>query len=200
VSTRIEETRERILEAARRLLVERGYHGVGIDQIAREAGVSRQAVYMHHFASKTELLLALVEYVDLVEDVAGYFRPVAEARSAVEAAELAVRGFALAAPKVHDIARVLDSARVTDPAAEAAWQDRARLRRQQVGVVLAWLQRERGLKPGWTLASATDFVCSVLSMQSYQFLVRECHWTTDQFVERINRALSDVLIAGRKKR
>jgi hypothetical protein len=40
----------------------------------------------------------------------------------------------------------------------------------------------------------------MLSMQSYQFLVRECNWTTDQFVERVNRALSEALIAGRRKR
>src|SRR5215216_2875086 len=38
-------TRQRILEAARRLFVSRGYSTVTIDEIAREAGVAYQTVY-----------------------------------------------------------------------------------------------------------------------------------------------------------
>jgi AcrR family transcriptional regulator len=50
------DARAAILDAARRLLEERGYHGIGLDAIGREAGVSRQAVYLH-FRSKAGLLL-----------------------------------------------------------------------------------------------------------------------------------------------
>ena len=49
MSTRIEDTRERLLAAARRLLVEHGYHGVGIEQIARECGFGSAALLRHHF-------------------------------------------------------------------------------------------------------------------------------------------------------
>ena len=50
-------TRDRILTAARKLLEERGFD-VGMGEIFRRAGISRQAVYLH-FTSKTDLLQQL---------------------------------------------------------------------------------------------------------------------------------------------
>lgn len=55
-------THERILEAAASLLSARGFHGVGMGEVARAAGVSRQALYLH-FASKSELFVAASEYI-----------------------------------------------------------------------------------------------------------------------------------------
>jgi AcrR family transcriptional regulator len=193
----LDATRDRILAAARRLLVERGYHGVGIEEIARAAGVTRQAVYRHHFASKAELLLALVEYVDRVEGIAEITRPVGEARSAAEALELGIRAVVEAMPRVHDIARVLDSARLTDPAAEAAWQDRMAQRRAAMASGVRRLQSEGLLDPRWTVAAATDLVWMMLSTQAYQLLVRERRWTSDEYVERLGRTLRAALLVDR---
>lgn len=50
--------REAILDVARRLFYEQGY-GIGLDAIAREAGVARQTIY-NLFASKDELFGAIV--------------------------------------------------------------------------------------------------------------------------------------------
>ena len=46
------ETREKILQAAVRKLEESGGRGVRMGDIARETGISRQAVYLH-FATRT---------------------------------------------------------------------------------------------------------------------------------------------------
>src|ERR687898_470672 len=62
-STRSGRTRLHILEAARRLLEEHGYHGTGLEAVAASAGVSRQSIYLH-FGSKAQLMLALVAHVD----------------------------------------------------------------------------------------------------------------------------------------
>ena len=53
------ETRTQILEAARAMFEELGYHGAGLEAVAKMAGVSRQAIYLH-FPSKAELLTALI--------------------------------------------------------------------------------------------------------------------------------------------
>lgn len=53
-------TRARLLAAAAETFSERGYTGAGIDAIASRAGVTSGALYKH-FASKAELLLAVVE-------------------------------------------------------------------------------------------------------------------------------------------
>ncbi len=83
MSTTKEETRSHLLKAARKLLVERGFHGVGLEDIAAAAGVSRQAVYKSHFTSKADLLLALVQHMHVAEKLDELTRPVLEARSAL---------------------------------------------------------------------------------------------------------------------
>jgi AcrR family transcriptional regulator len=52
-------TRERILEAARRSVAERGYDGVSLDQLALSVGVTKQTV-LHHFGSKDGLIAAVL--------------------------------------------------------------------------------------------------------------------------------------------
>ena len=56
-------TRSELLAVARRLFGERGYAGVGTEEIVRTAGVTRGALY-HHFESKRELLAAVYEQVE----------------------------------------------------------------------------------------------------------------------------------------
>ena len=52
--------REQLLEAAATLFADRGFHGVGIDDIGAAAGISGPGVY-RHFASKQALLEALCD-------------------------------------------------------------------------------------------------------------------------------------------
>ncbi len=54
---RSEETKRRLLDAAAKVLSERGYAGLRTAEISRVAGVSRGA-QLHHFPSKDELVLA----------------------------------------------------------------------------------------------------------------------------------------------
>jgi len=53
-------TRARLVEVARRLFHERGYHPTGIAQILREAEVNSGSLY-HFFPSKEDLLVAVLE-------------------------------------------------------------------------------------------------------------------------------------------
>jgi AcrR family transcriptional regulator len=55
-----EQTRERLLEAAERVFVERGFHAATLDQVAEEAGYTKGAVYSA-FASKADLFLEIFE-------------------------------------------------------------------------------------------------------------------------------------------
>ena len=53
--------RERLLEAAMRLMLAKGYWGTTVDEVCREAGVTKGSFY-HYFDSKEALALALVDY------------------------------------------------------------------------------------------------------------------------------------------
>ena len=57
-----------LLDAARRVFLERGYYAATLDQIADEAGFSKGAVYSR-FASKADMFLALLE--DRITERAG---------------------------------------------------------------------------------------------------------------------------------
>lgn len=54
------ERREQVVDAALRVIVERGYEGVSIEAIARTAGVTRPVVY-DHFRNLGQLLTAVIE-------------------------------------------------------------------------------------------------------------------------------------------
>jgi AcrR family transcriptional regulator len=58
-----EATRERIVQAARELVVEHGYAGVNTTDVLDRAGVSRGGLY-HHFAGKDQLMAAVVEALE----------------------------------------------------------------------------------------------------------------------------------------
>ena len=82
-ATKGERTRDRIIRAAHRLFVERGYHGTSMRKIAERAGLALGGIY-NHFAGKEDILAAVMvernPYLDIV--------PALEAARGETAAEL----------------------------------------------------------------------------------------------------------------
>lgn len=56
------ERRGQLLEAAHELFLKQGYRATTIDQIAKEAGLTKGAVYFH-FATKEDILMAFVQEI-----------------------------------------------------------------------------------------------------------------------------------------
>ena len=75
-------TRTRILDATLRMLEKHRGRGVRMGDIAKAAGISRQAVYLH-FASRTELLVAATKYLDEILDVDHRLAPSRAAESGI---------------------------------------------------------------------------------------------------------------------
>ena len=72
--------RAQLLEAAREIFVDNGYHAAAMDDIAERAGVSKPVLYQH-FPGKLELYLALLDsacdtVVDAVRDALAEHRGV----------------------------------------------------------------------------------------------------------------------------
>ncbi len=77
-----EATRRRILEAARGVFARRGYTGASLDEIGRECGLTKGAIYVY-FDSKEELFLALEDLVHQ-PTTGDFLAPVLAARTARE--------------------------------------------------------------------------------------------------------------------
>jgi AcrR family transcriptional regulator len=186
-------TRTAILDAARRLLEARGYHGIGLDAIACEAGFSRQAVYLH-FESKAGLLLALVEYVDSSHGIARRITRLLHAGSGSALLDAIVLHAATYTPLVHRTATVLDVARRTDPDAEAAWQNRMAHRYEVTRQLVEHLAAEGMLAPGWSPRAAIDMLWTLTSIRVWEDLVVARGWSKRQYTRHLRSVLRASLL------
>lgn len=59
----LEETRAKLIDAARAAFAEKGYAGASMDELTARAGLTRGALY-HHFGDKRGLLAAVVDQLD----------------------------------------------------------------------------------------------------------------------------------------
>lgn len=82
--------REQILREAARLFAERGFHGVGVDEIGAAVGISGPGLY-RHFAGKDAMLAELLVGISGRLMAAGKLR-VAEATGPAEALDALIRG------------------------------------------------------------------------------------------------------------
>jgi AcrR family transcriptional regulator len=181
-------TRRRILESARELLESEARPDIGLEQVAKHAGVSRQAIYLH-FGSRGALLLALVEHVDESEGLAELTGRVRAAPSALEALDLLAWLNAEYEPRIRAVARAHDVARRGDPELEAAWQDRMRARRALYTGVVKRLDDEGRLVEGLTTKEAVDLVWALLGSRVHEDLVVERGWSRRRYEDRVRTLL-----------
>ncbi|MET0195131.1 MAG: TetR/AcrR family transcriptional regulator [Hyphomicrobiaceae bacterium] len=81
-----EQTRERILRAAARAIRKRGYEGVGVADVMKEAGLTHGGFYAH-FESRDALLAAAADQAG-AESIANLTRAIAAAKPGQELAAL----------------------------------------------------------------------------------------------------------------
>lgn len=88
----------------------------------------------------------------------------------MEVIEAGVRAYGLIEPQIYEAASVVYSARRSDEAAQAVWEDRMAFLRGNIQRVMQRLEGEGMLADGWTVEEATDFTWALLSTNTYEFL------------------------------
>ncbi len=164
-------TRQRILAAARSL-IEEGRTDVGLGEIGKRAGISRQAVYLH-FASKAQLLTELVTWVEEQANLGALLAPVWTAKTGEEALRALVEAGAVFEPQTHALARVAERARDEDPAVAAIIAERMQRRYDGIRTVVARIAAEGRLTPGWDIDTATAFVWALTAPSTFHLLVED---------------------------
>jgi AcrR family transcriptional regulator len=193
MSSKFRTTHRRILAAGRRLIEQRGFHGVGLDEIAQAAGVSRQAVYLH-FRSKTGLLLEMVDYVFATEAPPNLTTRWEKATTGRQALGAAIAIHASYEPRVYRFGRALHAARREQPAAAAAWNNRIARRRANYKKVAQWLARDGVLLDSWSVREAADLLWALTSFHMFEYLVVEAGWSTRNYANDIRIVVERALL------
>jgi AcrR family transcriptional regulator len=181
-------TRTRILDAALLLLSQRDGADVTMAEIASAAGVSRQAVYLH-FGDRPKLLTALVRHADEQRGLASQIAKVTGAPSGITAVAEMVSLQARMNPSIWAVARALDAVRRVDKDAEQAWQDRLQNRLNGCRGIIGRLAQEGSLRPGLDAETATDLLWTVTSLRTWEDLVLERGWSSQQYQSTLTEML-----------
>lgn len=185
-------TRHRLLVAARSLIEERGC-GVGLGEIGRRAGVSRQAVYLH-WASKADLLTDLVAWVEEQEDLGRLLEPVWSAETGETALERLIDAGAVFEPRIQALAGAMRRAVDLDPAIDALTRDRMTQRYEAMRGVVARIEGEGRLAPGWDLDTAAAFVWALTTPVVFDLLVDQRGWSAEQWAASTKKLLRDAIV------
>ena len=181
MSSQEPETRTRILNATVEMLEKHGGRGVRMGDIAKVAGISRQAVYLH-FASRTELLVAATQYLDEVLEVDRRLAPSRAATSGVERLALYIECWGNYIPDIYGVAKALLLDQDSDDAAAAAWKDRMLAMRDGCRAAIDALHADGKLATAWTPKKATDALWTMLLVPNWENLTGECGWSTKEYV------------------
>ena len=178
------ETRIKILKATVRMLEDRGGRGVRMGAIAKAAGVSRQAIYLH-FNSRLDLFVAILQYLSEVLDVDSRLAPSRAADTGVERLALYIESWGYFLPEIYGVAKAMLLAQDGDDAAAEAWKDRMLAMREGCHAAIAALDADGTLAKEWQIEPATDVLWTMLCVQNWEHLVNECGWSTQEYVEGI---------------
>jgi AcrR family transcriptional regulator len=191
------ETRKRILEQTWRLMEKKRGQGVWIDDIARAAKVSRQAVYLH-FGSRADLLIATVRYVDEVLGVAERLNKVNTASGGTEIMDALVDFWGNYIPEIYGLAKALLAAYDTDKDAAAAWDDRMAVLQEGCRQTVVCLQREGTLAPGWEPDQAADLMWAMLAVAVWENLTVWHGWSTEEYVRHMQEVMRRTFLSAAK--
>ncbi len=190
------DTRTAILTAARELFEEQGYHGAALEAVAKRAGVSRQAIYLH-FASKAELLTALHAHI-YETDVAPTLErhPIWTAPTALDGLDALISVDAEVASKVWRIHEALVVARRHHAEVDDTLRPREAERYAEIVRLGRWLKKEGGLPTRMRVATFADIMWGLTSLGTFQNLVIERGWSVDRFVSWVRQTMRAQLAAN----
>ncbi len=185
----IEQTRARILSAARELLIaSEGFSGFTIDAVARQANVARMTVY-YQFGPKVGLLEAMSDALAArggMEQLAGAFRRA----DPLEALDEYIRVFSQFWDSDRLVVRRLHALAALDPDFEQVIRGRNEWRRGGLRVLCGRIYEQRGRPAPAATDEIVNILFTLLSFESFDTLAGPNRSIVDvaPVVQRLARA------------
>ena len=186
-------TREKILKAAWALLEANPTRVVPMSELAKAAGISRQALYLH-FPNRAELLIAVTRYTGDQLKVDELLAPSRAAATGVERLDAYIDFWAVFIPQIYGVMKALLVMRDTDDAARAAWEDRMVAFREGCEAAVKALKRDGRLRAGLTVPLATDILWTWLSVRNWENLTQDCGWSQQRYAKLMKETAHRLLV------
>jgi AcrR family transcriptional regulator len=192
--------RAAVVDAARRLFLERGYGATTMEAISRLADVPPATVY-RLFSSKLGILHALLDVSIAGDDEALPMADRPQVRSLLADADprSTVAGLVGVAAQVNRrtaaIYRILLSAAASDPDAAALFDELTRQRQEGQGRIARSLARRGALRPGLREGDARDIIHALVSPEVYRLLVVDRAWPPERYEAWLTELLVGQLLA-----
>jgi AcrR family transcriptional regulator len=194
-------TQRRILDAAKRLLLEQGYSATTMAAVATEAGVATQTVYKT-FGTKPALVKRLYDVTLVGDDEPIPFaeRPEAVALRAETDPRRLLAGYALLGrglvERLGPLLRVLvGGARAGDPELRDFVDTVNRERLAGSTQIVAHLAGMGALRPGLSQERARDAIWMLNSVEVWSLLTEQRGWSGDEYADWVGKAMADAVLA-----
>ena len=192
----VERNRTAVLDAARRVFLDRGYGGATVDAIAEEAGFSKGVVYSQ-FGSKADMFMALLE--QRITERAAQNESVAAGKSVAEAA----RELLLAANRElvseQGWAQLLVEFRAhaaRDPVLDRRYADAHRRTVAELAALLAGLHDRAEMSPAVPPQSMAEFVLAMATGVTLERAANPAALPAEHIMAMMLRALDGVTPSG----
>jgi AcrR family transcriptional regulator len=184
VPSKTENTRARILQASLDLLEKSGGKGVRVSDIAKRAGLTRQALYLH-FANRADLLIATTHYLDQLKGSDARLAKSRAARTGIDRLDAFVEAWGSYIPEIYGCAKALIAMGDGDDAAKATWDKRMQDMREGCRAAVDALNADDNLHPAHDAKMATDILWALLSVQNWERWTHECGWSQEKYIKNL---------------
>jgi AcrR family transcriptional regulator len=193
------ERRQRIVEAARDLMIERGYRATKVSDIAARAGVNVDTVY-ELVGRKSILLRELIEQaisgVDhaVVAEERGYVVAMRAEPDPVKKLITYAHSIRETQERLAPLLLALREASSTDPEAERVWKEISDRRAANMRSLVGHLRDAGGIRSGLSVDEAADVVWATNSPELFVMLTRERGWSPDKYEQWLGDAWCRLLL------
>ena len=164
--------------------------------IAKEAGVSRQALYLH-FPTRSDLLVATTRHIDEVKKVDARLARSRSAETGTERLDAFIEAWGNYIPEIYGVGKALMTMSETDDAAKLAWDGRMQAVRHGCRAAIDALVRDNQLSSEHSAAIATDILWTLLSVRTWEHLTIDCDWSQQLYIEKTKALARKMLVIGK---
>jgi AcrR family transcriptional regulator len=194
------ETRRHILEAARKLFMERGYGGATAEAIAAEAGVSAQTIYAI-FKNKKRMLVSLMNVSPTtgVEDPTpmperANVQAVAQERDRHRQLEMFAQVVATNLDQAAVVSEIMSDAAKTEPDFNRILQKLNKQRLEHMTLAVQQFAANGPFRAEMDEVQARDTVWTLTSPEVFLLLTQDRGWSKEKYAQWLTDMLTRALL------